>query len=58
MSIYLSEMFRSVLSFMNMGKDSRYLPSEFNENKVDRVMNYQGIDASRTLKPAEEVYPQ
>jgi len=43
---------------MKMGKKSRYLPGEFNKNKVDKIMNYQRIIASRSLKPAEEVYPK
>ena len=31
---------------------------EFCKNKVDKVMNYQGINISRPINAAEEVYPK
>jgi hypothetical protein len=42
---------------MKVGKDGRYLISEFNKNRVDKIMKYKRIMASGPLKPAQEVYP-
>lgn len=58
MSIFLPALLRFVLSFMKIGKGSRYLASELDKSKVDKMMKYQHIITSGHLKPAEEVYPK
>jgi len=55
MSIFLPALFRFVLSFMKIGKGSRYPASELNKHKVDEIMKYQNIITSGHLKPAEKV---